>query len=411
MSVSIGLLPMGCAPSTMNHTPDIARSASPERPAGLLAEITADLSAGADIRALLQRFIEPIVQLAQAGGGAVRMLGDDNRLHLVGQFGLPPTLACTGRSVARQCGGCGQAVDDDHLAWDHGLSTCTHATRETLAPIGWAHMLAVPLAHQGRVLGVYNLFFDPLHQPSEAVRSVLRSVGELLGLALNNARLEAANLRAMVVQERQMMAADVHDAVAQDLAFLRMRLPLLEQAIDEQDAVRATGYLADLRDALGHAHGSLREIVNDLRTPPDPQGLGHALKTRVDEFAARSGIGVTVVNQLPSLVLPSSHEAHLLHILGEALSNIARHAQARQVTVSLGTHAGRIELLIEDDGMGIAAHRPAPGSGHHGLAIMAERATRIGGVLTVRARDGGGTAIALSLAEPARPLDLRGMAA
>lgn len=70
------------------------------------------------------------------------------------------------------------------------------------------------------MLGVYNLFFDAAQGASDDVRTVLRSIGELLGLALHNARLETENLRATVMQERQMMAAEVHDSVAQDLAFL-----------------------------------------------------------------------------------------------------------------------------------------------------------------------------------------------
>jgi two-component system nitrate/nitrite sensor histidine kinase NarX len=203
----------------------------------------------------------------------------------------------------------------------------------------------------------------------------------------------------------------VHDAVAQDLAFLRMRLPLLEQAIGERDNARAAAYLADLRDALGRAHGSLREIVNDLRTPSDPQGLGHAIRTRVDEFAARSGIAVRLDNLLPGLTLPGAHEAQLLHILGEALSNIERHSRARQVSVSLGTCAAGIELLIADDGSGLDSCGQPPGSGHHGLAIMAERAARIGGQLSVRGREGGGTVVALAFTALPSPVDLHGKAA
>ena len=203
-----------------------AAPATSDSPAGLLAEITADLSSGADIRALLQHFLAPIVQIAHARAGAVRMLIDDDQLRLVGELSLPPKLGCGGATVHRHCGGCGRAVDGDEVAWDPDMSGCSAASRDTLAPMGWAHMLAVPLGHRGQVLGVYNLFFDGTQVPSDDVRSVLRSIGELLGLALHNARLESENLRATVMQERQMMAAEVHDSVAQDLAFLRMRLAL-----------------------------------------------------------------------------------------------------------------------------------------------------------------------------------------
>jgi two-component system nitrate/nitrite sensor histidine kinase NarX len=183
----------------MPETLATAAPPSSDSPAGLLAEITADLSSGADVRALLQHFLAPIVQIARARAGAVRMLFDDDQLRLVGELSLPPELGCAGASVQRDCGGCGQALDGDRLAWDPDMSGCSAASRATLAPMGWAHMLAVPLGHRGQVLGVYNLFFDAAQAPSNDVRTVLRSIGELLGLALHNARLETENLRASVM--------------------------------------------------------------------------------------------------------------------------------------------------------------------------------------------------------------------
>ena len=79
---------------------------------------------------------------------------------------------------------------------------------------------------------------------------MLKSVGELLGLALHNANLERENLRATVAGERQMMAAEVHDSVAQTLAFVKMRMPLLEEAVLEHDDARSLRYIGEVRQAL-----------------------------------------------------------------------------------------------------------------------------------------------------------------
>lgn len=363
---------------------------------GLLAEITAGLSQGSDIDALLQRFLEPILRLARARAGAVRVIDGDGQLQLVGSIGLPASWCGAEQRVDRHCGSCGRAMDGDQPAWSDALGDCDQATRAMLSPMGVQHMLAVPLAHRDRLLGVYNLFFDTPQWPGAEVRTVLRSVGELLGLALANARLEAENLQAVVMQERQLMAAEVHDAVAQDLAFLRMRLPLLEQAIGQHDDARATQYVSDLRQALGRAHGSLRHIITEFRTPADPRGLAHALRERVDEFTRRSGIPAELDNQAPELALPPTLEAQVLHIIGEALANIGHHAAARQAWMSLRRlDTGLVEACIADDGVGLAAatgHTP----GHHGLSIMAERARRIGGQLLVQPRAGGGTLVRLS---------------
>lgn len=379
------------APShvSLDSAPGLASAATE-----LMAEITADLSSGADIRALLRRFLEPIIQLAQARAGAVRLLCDDERLRLVSEVGLPSQMGCAEQTVGRHCGSCGKAVDSDQLTWSPQLSECAGNTQHLLAPLGFNHMLAVPLGHRGRVLGVYNLFFDQTKGPSTKVRSMLRSIGDLLGLALDNARLESENLRAVVMQERQMMAAEVHDAVAQDLTFLRMRMPLLEQAIAQHDEVRAARFMAELRDALGHAHGSLREIITQFRTPMDPQGLAQGLRSRVAEFASRSGIEATLDNEIPALALPPARETQVLYIVSEALTNIARHAGATQAWVQLRqTTSHHIELRVEDDGSGVRSNPNEPG--HHGINIMGERARRLGGQVSLASRPGGGTVVVL----------------
>lgn len=362
----------------------------------ILAEISAGVSSGADIAALLRRFLDPIIRLARARGGAVRMLCADDQLRLVSQLGPGTPTQCADHAVDRHCGSCGRSVDDNQPVWS-AVSAHTSGGEAVALPGGhW--MLAVPLGHRGRVLGVYNLFFDRPQPPSDELHALLRPIGDLLGLALANARLETENLRATVVQERQMMAAEVHDAVAQDLTFLRMRLPLLEHAIGAHDDALAARYLHELRQALGHAHGSLRAIITEFRTPPDPQGLAHGLRTRVDEFAGRSGIDVRLDNRAPGLELPAGHESQLLHIVGEALNNIAHHARARRAWVVIELAPDGVELRVDDDGQGLAA--PRANAGHHGLQIMAERAHRIGGALAVQPREGGGTRVRLNFPLP-----------
>lgn len=376
--------------------PDTALAGSSAR---LTAAITADLAAGEDIRTLLQRFLAPIVQLARAQAGAVRVLDEDGRFRLISDQSRLPALPCHEHSADRHCGACGEAVGTARVAWVDLPAGDAAAPADTAHMARTCqHMLAVPMAHRGSMLGVCNLFFESAQRPSPELLCMLQSIGDLLGLALHNARLEAQTLRATVAQERQMMAAEVHDSVAQDLAFMRMRMPLLEQAVSQHDEPLTARYLQDLRHALGHVHGSLREIVTEYRTPPDPLGLAHALRARMDEVAARSGLRTHLDNRLPTLVLPSAHESQVVHIVGEALANIVRHAQATQAWLTVQAQDGQVHLEVTDDGRGL----PATGAarGHHGLDIMAERARRIGGTLRLQPRPDGGTVVALQFALP-----------
>ena len=274
--------------------------------AGLLADIAAGLATGSDLATLLEQLLAPIVRLAGAQSGAVRVLSvAGDTLELVGAIGLP-AQPCSGGPVAgSDCGPCGAAAGSQRMVWACDASECTAPSAQGAgAAPACQHMMAVPLRHRGRTLGVYNLFFAHDREPSADVREILQSVGELLGLALNNARLEQEHLRATLLRERQMMAADVHDSLAQSLAFVKMRMPLLHDAMRAHDDVQGQRYYEEVRGAISQAHASLRAIVSQLRLPMDPQGLLHALGSTAEHFRIGSGIELEFVNELPSLQIP-----------------------------------------------------------------------------------------------------------
>jgi two-component system nitrate/nitrite sensor histidine kinase NarX len=366
----------------------------PKPDTAILAEITAGLSAGRDLPQLLGRLLEPVVRLAHAQGGAVRLLDEtDNQFHLVSQIDPPPHL-CRGELQAdRHCGFCGVAASEPRVVWAQDLSPCL----ADAAPTSAHHMLAVPLQHRSQVLGVYNLFYSQACEPGADLLALLKSVGELLGMALYNARLEDENLRATLLHERQLMAAEVHDSVAQSLAFVKMRLPLLRDAMQTRDDPRALQYFDELRGAVSQAHASLRGVLTQFRAPMDPQGLVHALSASAQTFRRSTGAELEVVNELPSLQLPPDHESQVFHIVQEALNNVARHAAAQHAWLHIATAPGRadaVQVLVADDGAGLPAQAGAE-STHYGLSIMQERARRIGGTLEVGPRPGGGTVVRL----------------
>jgi two-component system, NarL family, nitrate/nitrite sensor histidine kinase NarX len=373
----------------------------------ILAEITAGLAAGSDLDALLGRFLAPIIQIAGAHAGAVRVLAEDGaRLHLVASLGLPGAVAEAERAVEGDCGVCGMAALGDKPQWTDDLRPCVRRSDGAYFGAGCQRVLAVPLHHRGRLLGIYNLFFDGRQAPAPEVLALLKTVGDLLGLALDNVRLERENLQAMVVHERQAMAADVHDSLGQQLAFVRMRLPLLRDAIGQAARTgqvhAAEGYLDEVRGAVNQAHGSLRGILAHCHDRTmDPLGLSHALAAGVQAVRQR-GTVLDLDARLPGLNLPPDQALQVFYILQEALSNVARHAGARQAWLHVDEPVpGQLVLRVEDDGQGLpegaGGEQDAVSSTHYGLAVMRERARRIGGTLEVSARTGGGTRVRLTL--------------
>ncbi len=364
---------------------------------GLFVELSAGLAAGDDIESLLERFLLPVLRLAGATAGAVRTLSEDGtHMRLVGSVGLSPEVLAAERSVDRHCGVCGQAAQQDMLVWAGDLQPCAQRSQASFFAHQCKRLLAVPLRHRDQVLGVYSLFFDDAAQTGPDIAAVLRSVGELLGLALHNARLEREHLRAAVLHERLMLANEVHDAVAQTLYFMNMRLPLLHDAMLQHDDARALRYHADLRQAVSDAHASLREILTHYRTRMDPKGLLHALQAMQAGYRDRTGIELVIDNRAGDLCLSVDQELQVFHIVQEALANVLKHSRAKKAQVLIEPARERLEIVIEDDGAGLPP-AAAAGAPHFGLEIMRERAQRLGGSVSIRSAEGGGTRVQLSI--------------
>lgn len=372
--------------------PSAARPADP----AILAEITAGLAAGGEVREVLDRFLDPLMRLAHARGGAVRMLSDDGeRFELVASIGLSPHVRQLEDSVDSHCGYCGDAAAGARVVWSTDLAACARRSDAEWFGRDCSGALAVPLQHKGRVLGVYNLFFGGGEQPAPEVMSLLRSVGDLLGLALDHLRLEAQHMRDSVMRERQRMAGEVHDALAQSLGFVKMRLPLLRDAIEAGQREQALRYVEEARETLTDAHSSLREIITHFRTRGAEGGLAQALESLAAKFGLRTGIALQVDNRLPRWRLPEPAEAEVYHIVQEALANVERHAHAQHGWLTLEPTLAGATLTIEDDGVGLAADGGMPG--HHGIEIMRERARRLGAQLTLSRRHGGGSVVRLAV--------------
>ncbi|MBI3155467.1 MAG: GAF domain-containing protein [Burkholderiales bacterium] len=385
---------------------------------GLVAELSAGLAAGGDLPALLQRFLAPVVGLCGAQAGAVRMLSaDGRRLDLIAEHALPAALLPAARSVERDCGVCGRATAGAaELAWSDPAAPCVKGHRP--APGSFARVLAVPLAYRGQVLGLYNLFFDrPDAALSEPVAALLKTFGELLGLALHKERLEREQLRAAVLAERQHMAAELHDSVAQSLYFAKMRLLLLDAAIERGDSAAAHGYCTELRGVIGQAHAGLRELLTQCRAPAAPGGFRGALEASRAGLQQALQIEVEVEDRVPELQLDGERDLQVHRIVQEALANVARHAGARHAWITIERRDDALEVVVDDDGCGLPAAPQGAEGGHFGLGIMRERAARLGGRVEVLPRAGGGTRVRLRMPvglapppvheAPALPQDVR----
>src|SRR5665647_1427533 len=373
----------------------------------LVASLTTGLAEPGDLEPLLARFLVPIVALAGAQAGAVRVLTDDaHSMRLVAQQGLPASVLAAEQLVDSNCGMCGMAASEDGVGWVDDMASCAAHHKQVYFGEQCQGVLAISLPYGHQVLGIYNLFFDTHAHIDASTQVLLRLIGQLLGLALHNARIERERLRMTVLRERQEMVNEVHDALAQTLAYARMRLPLLNDAILAHDDQKSLRYFSDIKDAVSGVHDNLREVMTYFRTRMDPMGLLHALHGIADGFFNRTGIALELKNLAPKLDLTDQQEVQVFHVVQEALANIAKYSMARHAVVTIDKSPQGLEFLIEDDGLGMdepsvstivtMAHELVP-STHLGLEIMQSRARRLGGTLEVGGNDGSGTLVRLVL--------------
>jgi len=362
----------------------------------VLSEVAATLASEYDIEALLNRFLSMMVRLAGASAGVVRVLtGDGKHLRLAASLGLPAELVEKERLVDIDCGICGVALRNDEIKQTRDLKPCVARTGQPF--FGECRsMVVVPLEHNGRLLGAYNLYMAEDKPIPEEVSLLFRSISEHLAMAVENTRLMRENLRMSLMSERQMMANEVHDSLAQTMAYMKMRIELLREALLQYESGKALKYSGDIQQALDEAYASLRELLTQFRNRMDPLGLEHALKEHAAAYFDRTGVRLEFENRIPDLNLTVDQEVQVFHIVQEALSNVARHSGAGQARLTLDIADGQYAFTVEDDGRGVFVMGAQPDLRHHfGISIMSERAQRLGGNIEIANRPQGGARLRL----------------
>ncbi|MCA1326643.1 sensor histidine kinase [Herbaspirillum sp. alder98] len=193
-------------------------------------------------------------------------------------------------------------------------------------------------------------------------------------------------------QERSRIARDLHDELGAHLTGIGMALGQLREQINDHPAAEQADYAQTL---LHRANDALHAVIDGLRPPIVEFGLADTLQWAAREFTRHSGIPCSV--QAPAELdgLDESAVLMVLRIVREALSNVSRHAQARQVSLSARRDGKGIHLQIADDGRGFdGTHPPRLG---HGLGNMRHRAQALGGGLQIFSTPGQGTVVVLTL--------------
>ncbi|MDD3329556.1 MAG: histidine kinase [Zoogloea sp.] len=290
-------------------------------------------------------------------------------------LGVPPALGAP--RLARLLA----EFDAEALARSGGLR------RAVAGPDGEIVELAVPVRDADNIYGVLiveargDFLFESRH------RRLVDAVAGLFALSLGNLQRNQRRRRLALMDERNAIAGELHDSLAQALSYMKLQIARLQLEIGRSCAACAPGgtvleISGEIKTGLDSAYRHLRELLSAFRTSMPPGGLQQALREVVEELSARAGTEIGLDYRLGDVPLSVNEEFHLLQIVREALTNVVRHARADHALIRLERAAdGEVQLRVDDDGRGIAPG--SGGDGHHGLSIMHERARQLGGRLNL----------------------------
>jgi two-component system nitrate/nitrite sensor histidine kinase NarX len=271
-----------------------------------------------------------------------------------------------------------------------------HATGQARVSIvsDFHRRLTLPLADPESQYGVLILDIpEGMHLEAWQVQ-LLEALSRHVGVAIGVERRIEQNRRVALLEERAVIARELHDSLAQSLAYMKVQVSRLQITL-QNPAKRpeADQILLDLRAGLSGAYRQLRELLTTFRLKMDGQDLATALRQTVAEFSDRGGLEIGLELALGGCALTPNQEIHVLHVVREALSNVLNHARASHAEVRLAQlPQGEVEVVVADDGVGISGSADLH---HYGMTIMEERARTLAGHLTISPGPGGGTRVTL----------------
>ncbi len=369
-----------------------------------LYEAAAFVAHAGTLDELARGFARQVRQVARADASALRWSDESNQRYLMlAADGLPQTVVDEEQCVptgACFCGqqqtGAGTKVIPIHSAGEAGL--LGHCGRA-----GYRAVVSVPVRQQERMVGEIDLFYR--HDPdlSDDDRALLETLASHLAGAMEGLRVDALQREAAVAEERGLLARELHDSIAQSLAFLKIQVGLLRAAIKRQDAAQIERALDELDTGVHESLGDVRELLVHFRTRTNAEDITPALQTTLHKFELQTGLKTHLTITGDGLPLAPDVQVQVLHGLLEALSNVRKHADAHEVHVDV-QQRWPWRVAVRDDGCGFVAGQQAVDETHVGLGIMQERAQLIGGSIEINSQPGVGTEVVLTLPDRDRQL-------
>lgn len=344
-------------------------------------------------------FIQQLRRVAGADASALRWTDEFNeRYLLLASDGLPQEVVSNEFCIPTGGCLCGQPKGDAAIRvipirTEGGADMLGHCDRA-----GYRTVVGIPVRLQERMVGELNLLYRTDVNLGDEDRELLETLANHLAVAIEGLRVGALEREAAVAEERALIARELHDSIAQSLAFLKIQLGLLRGALNRGDASCVQRTLGELDVGVHESLSDVRELLMHFRTRTNAEDITPALQMTLKKFEHQTGLTTHLTVEGHGLPLAPDVQVQVLHVVQEALSNVRKHAYAREVWVEVH-QSPRWRIEVRDDGRGFDADRVSKDETHVGLRIMRERAQHIGATIDLTSVPGAGSCVALTLPE------------
>ena len=370
-----------------------------------LYEVSAFLAQANTIEELSRGFSQRVRQVMKADAVAVRWSDEANQRYLMlASDCFPQEMQEEERSLLAGACACGNLRPDARTRvipiLSHDAAPMRHCARA-----GYESLVSVPVRLQQRLIGEIDLFFRSDVQINADETELLDALASHLASALEGLRAAALEREAAVGEERALLARELHDSIAQSLAFLKIQAGLLRSALQKQQPDQVSSTLDELDTGLKESINDVRELLVHFRTRTNTDDIEAALQETLQKFQHQTGLPTRLQLDGQGLPLPADVQVQVLHVLQEALSNVRKHAGASHVSLDVFKGA-RWRFVVRDNGAGFDT-RQQRSENHVGMKIMRERAERIGASVELLSSPGQGTTVTLIL--PPYPVSAPGI--
>lgn len=373
------------------HTEHIARK---NKSLETLYDVVASINMSRDLHDLLSRFLHTMTELIDAHAAVVYLESKKSTCTLIAEIGLDDSFKDKHPYLPEM-----NSVNQEHYTIPVDIISCPEEISKKYFAKEKLSILVVPLQYRGKILGVYNFYIDKnqFNDHSE-YEELFTSIGRHLGIAVEKARLDEEANTLSIMQERTNIANELHDSLAQTLASVKYQVRVLDESIHQEDEAATWQELERVETTIDEAYSELRALIAHFRLPIGKRNLTVSAEQIVERFKQDTdGIQVYLQKEWPDADLPPQIELQVLRIIQEALTNARKHSDAGTVRVLMrGDDSGHYTVLIEDDGIGFPELEAQGHDGEHvGLNVMHDRASRIGGTLSIEGEPGEGVQVRL----------------